>query len=654
MMKRIAFILLILISASAFAQDGEDYHTDSRKAKKYFEQALKHMEDYRDDLAVGAAKEATIEDPDFLEAYLLLSDIYKYQNDRENFEIVLREILRLAPSEYYSYYLITAKLAHFRGDYEVALSDVKAYENYDSFEDKSNDIKLIKENVEFAINSISNPVDFEPFNLGSNVNTPFDDYWPSLTADEEVLVYTINIPRSRDTYSPNGEPTHEDLFVSQKDDSGNWSVRNSMGKIFNTPFNEGAQCVSSDGRFCVFTACKREDGYGSCDLYISFRRGRKWLRPFNLGPNVNTKKWESKPSLSADGRYLYFARGIQVENIDYGMDIWCVEIDNGKVIGEAFKLEGELNTEGNEIAPCIHPDGKTMYFSSTGHPGLGGYDIFMSRKQSDGTWGEVMNLGYPINTNGSEIGLIVNASGDLALFASEREGGNGGLDIYGFELYEEARPNVVTYVKGRVYDVETNEPLEADCRLYELLSGELTAQQKSDAQNGKYLVCLPEGHEYAFNVEKQGYMFYSENFSLMNLDADADAYIMDIPLQPIREGQSVILKNIFFEFDSYQLKSSSDAELNKLYQFMVSNPHVSIEISGHTDNVGSAVYNKTLSLNRAKAVLDYLTERGIDSNRLSCQGYGFDQPIADNSTDEGRALNRRTEFKIIKVESSEE
>lgn len=652
MMKRIAFILLILVSASAFAQDGEDYHTDNRKAKKYFEDALEFMNNRRDDMAINAAKEAAIEDPDFLEAHMLLVQLYEYNRQYEEMENSAREVARIAPEENSEYYLVAGRLAYRRGDYHKAQEDLLNFETFVDDPESKEFYEYVRERVEFSIDAIENPVHFDPENLGANVNTQYDDYWPSLTADESVLVTTILIPRTRETYIPGGGNYHEDLYETIKNTEGDWVGRQNMGKNLNSAENEGAQCISSDGSMCIFTACNRRDGYGSCDLYMSVRRGDKWIKPVNLGPKVNTGYWESSPSLSADGKYLYYASS---DKSGLGKtDIWRVQMDGAKVIGDPEWLKGGVNTDTDDLSPFIHPDGKTLYFASRGHIGLGDYDLFYSRLQADGTWSEATNLGYPINTYKEERSLIVNASGDLAMFASEREGGNGGLDIYEFELYEEARPDVVTYVKGRVYDVETNEPLEADCRLYELLSGELTAQQKSDAQNGKYLVCLPEGHEYAFNVEKQGYMFYSENFSLMNLDADADAYIMDIPLQPIREGQSVILKNIFFEFDSYQLKQSSDAELNKLYQFMVSNPHVSIEISGHTDNVGSAVYNKTLSLNRAKAVLDYLTERGIDVGRLSCQGYGFDQPIADNSTDEGRALNRRTEFKIVKVESSEE
>lgn len=650
-MKKAILLLSIVFGlvCSINAQDKDEYHTDSRKAIKYFEQALEHMHSRQDDMAIGAAKEAAIEDPDFLEAYLLMVELYEYNRQYDDMQDAASNVARIAPNEYPEYFLVSARLSYRKGEYYDAQEALLNFVEYHNDPESHEFYEHVRDRVEFSINAIENPVHFDPENLGQNVNTQYDDYWPSLTADESTLVTTILIPRTRETYIPGGGNYHEDLYETVKSPDAEWVGRQNMGKTLNSAENEGAQCISSDGKMCIFTACNRPDGQGSCDLYLSVRRGNKWLKPVNLGPKVNTGYWESSPSLSADGKYLYYASS-NSEGLGR-TDIWRVEMNGQRVVGEPEWLKGGVNTDTDDLSPFIHPDGKTLYFASRGHVGLGDYDLFMSRLQDDGTWSEAKNLGYPINTHKEERSLIVNASGDLAMFASEREGGYGGLDIYEFELYEEARPDVVTYVKGRVYDVETNESLEADCRLYELISGELIAQQKSDADNGKYLVCLPEGHEYAFNVEKQGYLFYSENFSLMELESDADAYIMNIPLQPIKEGQSVVLKNIFFEFDSYDLKSSSETELKKLTQFLMSNPHVSIEIGGHTDNVGSAAYNETLSLNRSKSVYEYLIDKGIDKNRLSYNGYGFNEPIADNATDEGRALNRRTEFKIVKIGS---
>jgi outer membrane protein OmpA-like peptidoglycan-associated protein len=331
------------------------------------------------------------------------------------------------------------------------------------------------------------------------------------------------------------------------------------------------------------------------------------------------------------------------------MDIWRVEMSGERAISKPQHLEGGVNTKNDDCSPFIHPDGKTLYFASNGHLGMGDYDLFVSRLMSDGKWSEAKNIGYPINTNMEERSLIVNIRGSLAMYASEREEGFGGLDIYEFELPKDVQPNVVTYVKGRVYDVETNNSLAALCKLYELESGENIATQASDEVDGKYLVCLPKGFDYAFNVEKEGYLFYSENFSLKDIEADDDTYILDIPLQPIKEGQSVVLKNIFFDFNQYSLKNESFVELKHLVQFMQRNPKISVEIGGHTDNVGKEVYNQKLSTDRAKSVYDYLINQGILKDRLSFKGYGYNVPIADNSTEEGRAKNRRTEFKIVKL-----
>jgi outer membrane protein OmpA-like peptidoglycan-associated protein len=647
-MKRLIISILFLGLVSFLFGQEIEYHTKSKKAIRYFEQALEHMNNRQDDLAIAAAKEAAVEDADFIEAYQLLIELYEYNRMYDGMETAARELTRIAPKTYPEFFLVSARLAYRNGEYHKAWQDILNYEEYVPDYEDNEFYQYIQKRVEFSINAIENPVNFDPQNLGPNVNTPYDDYWPSLTADESILVTTILIPRTRETYIPGGGNSHEDLFESLKDKNGEWTPTQNMGPVLNSAENEGAQCISSDGKMCIFTACNRPDGFGSCDLYISYRRGRNWLKPQNLGPQVNTGNWESSPSLSADGKYLYYAssdpRGLGKT------DIWRVPMNEHGVAGEAKWLEGGVNTDTDDLSPFIHPDGKTLYFASRGHVGLGDYDLFVSRLQNDNTWSQAENLGYPINTHKEERSLIVNTTGNIAMFSSEREGGYGGLDIYHFDLPDAVRPNAVTYVKGRVFDIETKEALDADCKLFELLSGELIASQKSDPVNGAYLVCLPLGYEYAFNVEKSGYLFFSENFALNDLQKDGDAYILDIPLQPIKEGQSVILKNIFFDFDKYSLKPTSHVELSKLIQFLNANPHISIEIGGHTDNIGTAAYNKDLSLNRAKSVYNYLIKNGISSNRLSYKGYGFDKPIADNTDEAGRALNRRTEFTIVKMD----
>lgn len=650
-MRKLFFLLFIAFFClnNVYAQKQKiEYHTTKRKAINYFEDALDFMHHRKDDLAMAAANEAAIVDPDFLEAYFLMYSLSEYDRDYDKMEENLREVLRIDAEYSIDLFVIAGKLAYRRGDYHQAKEDLLNYEDYlePSDEPHIHYAELLAR-TDFALDAIENPVDFEPINLGENVNTQYDDYWPSLTADEECLVTTIQIPRTHASRYGGSGNYHEDLFESLKDESGEWSSRANMGSTLNTPQNEGAQCISSDGNMCVFTACNRSTGYGSCDLYISRRNGDRWSKPKNLGNTINSVNWESNPSLSANGKYLYYSSSDP--NGDGGMDIWRVEMSGERVVSYPQHLKGGVNTKNDDCSPFIHPDGKTLYFASNGHLGMGDYDLFVSRLMPDGKWSEAENIGYPINTNKEERSLIVNTRGSLAMYASEREEGFGGLDIYEFELPKEVQPNVVTYVKGRVYDVETNNSLAAICKLYELESGENVAIQASDEVDGKYLVCLPKGFDYAFNVEKEGYLFYSENFSLKDIESDDDTYILDIPLQPIKEGQSVVLKNIFFDFNQYSLKSESYVELKRLVQFMQRNSHISIEIGGHTDNVGTVAYNQKLSTDRAKSVYDYLINQGISIDRLSYKGYGFDVPIADNSTEVGRAKNRRTEFKIVKL-----
>jgi outer membrane protein OmpA-like peptidoglycan-associated protein len=316
---------------------------------------------------------------------------------------------------------------------------------------------------------------------------------------------------------------------------------------------------------------------------------------------------------------------------------------------EPVPLSERINTSGDEQSVFIHPDDQTLYFSSDGHPGMGGLDIFMSKRQPDGSWGEPINLGYPINTANDENSLLVSPAGDIAYFASDRSGGKGGLDLYQFELYPAIRPEPITYMKGKVYDANTKEPIVASFELIDLATAKPVMRSVSNSGNGEFLVCLPAGKSYALNVSKDGYLFYSDNFELKNPKSVKEPFLKDVPLHPIKAGESVVLKNIFYDTDQFNLKDESKAELGKLISFMNKNPKVKIEISGHTDNVGTKTHNQTLSENRAKAVFDYLIANKIQESRMSYKGYGDSKPIASNDKEDGRAQNRRTEFMIVSV-----
>jgi outer membrane protein OmpA-like peptidoglycan-associated protein len=276
---------------------------------------------------------------------------------------------------------------------------------------------------------------------------------------------------------------------------------------------------------------------------------------------------------------------------------------------------------------------------------MGGFDLFMSSIDSMGRYSIPKNLGYPINTSGDEFGLSVSSKGDKAYYASERSGGFGDWDIYSFELPVNVRAQSITYFKGKVYDTSTKKALGAKFELIDLETKKTIVESYSDETTGEFLVCIPPNRDYALNASKQGYLFYSDNFSLKSQKSNSP-YAKEVPLTPIKPGERVVLKNVFFETNKFDLKPQSIVELNKLKQFLESNPSVKIELSGHTDNVGDKAKNKTLSENRAKAVFDYLISQGVLADRLKFIGYGDTQPIDDNKTDIGRANNRRTEFKI--------
>jgi outer membrane protein OmpA-like peptidoglycan-associated protein len=334
------------------------------------------------------------------------------------------------------------------------------------------------------------------------------------------------------------------------------------------------------------------------------------------------------------------------------MDLWKCKLKGftewgTPIWGKAVNLGDSINTPGNEMSPFIHSDGKTLYFASDYWLGMGGYDIFYSRQKNDSVWSTPQNIGYPINSYKDEQGLVVEASGKNAYYSSDRPGSKG-MDIYSFELYQNARPTPVSYIKGKVIDEESGSPICAKVELTDLENSKSVIKGESCWEKGEFLMCLPLGKEYAFNITKEGYLFYSENFQLKEKKEIIDPYVLEIKMKKIKVGGGVILRNVFFNTGSHELLPESIVELEKLIEFLKQNPTLVIEIEGHTDNVGSQQMNQKLSEERAEEVYNYLISKGIMDYRMKYKGYGFAKPIATNDTPEGRSLNRRTEFVIIK------
>ena len=437
---------------------------------------------------------------------------------------------------------------------------------------------------------------------------------------------------------------NEDFYISYND-TDEWQFANNLGEPINTLKNEGAQCITADGKTLYFTACSRNDSYGRCDIYQSDFVNEKWTNPVNLGPNINTESWESQPAISSDGRQLFFVsnrpggRG--------GKDIWVSYKNANGAWMEAKNIGDKINTSKDDISPFLHWDNQTLYFASKGFIGMGGFDVFVSRLNGSGDWGEATNIGYPINSPSDENSLIVAKDGRTAYFASSffNEDRND-LDLYTFDLPQESRSLEVAYIQGLITDSKTNNPIKADIELVNLKSGKSYKSSESDL-DGNYMLCLPSDAEYALTVNKKKYLFYSEN---IKLEHEGSILVKNFKLQPLEVGEQVRLDNIFFELNSSNLKDESLVELNKIIKFMESNPFLVIEIGGHTDNSGSKAYNLNLSDDRASSVKDALVQRGIPSDRIQTKGYGMSVPLNTNSSEQERALNRRTELKIIAVE----
>jgi outer membrane protein OmpA-like peptidoglycan-associated protein len=623
--------LLFFLPVFAFAQQRQ-YTTSDKEAIKYFAKANESLDENLYEDAIAQLKQSIEADGKFVEAHAVLADIYRRMHQHKSAIEQYHKVIELNPDFNRSVYLKIGEEEVNEAHYDDALQHLNKYLTYPDITPQNNFYaqKLILD-CKFSIQAISHPVPFKPINMGPAINTGNDEYLPVATADESTLIFTRKINNN------------EDFYKSVKVD-GKWQTATYLSDRINTPeYNEGAQSISQDGKYLFFTGCNRPDGLGRCDIYISQKKGDDWAKPFDLPPPVNTSGWESQPSISADGRTLYF---VSNRKGGYGgYDIWKSTLTE-KGWGEPENLGPNINTSFDEQSPFIHPDDSTLYFCSNGWPGLGGKDLFVSRMDKDGKWQKPENLGYPINSNGDENGLSLTANGTYAFFSSNHLDGLGGYDIYTFELPPNLRPHIVTYVKGKVNDAQTMQPLEAAVEIIDLQKNIPVYQDYSDATQGNFLATLTSGKNYGLNISKSGYLFHSENFSLVGHESK-DSFNITVLLQPIEVGNKVILNNIFFDTNKFDLKPESLSELQKLVEFLNENPTVHIEISGHTDNIGNNQANQLLSENRAKSVYQYLTSNKIDASKLVYKGYGETQPIAPNTSEEGRKLNRRTEFKII-------
>ena len=629
-------IILISMLAALFSTARAQYDPDkvNKKAKALFEKAYTIFMEGNYNEGIKTLQDAIKIEPRYLEAFLSIAGIYFEQKNYQG-AIEYYEKGKAIDSAWFKDYNLpySINLAGL-GEFQKALKAIDEFLSIPNLNEQSlKAANYRRKTYQFAIDYNNhhplNGYRFEPKNMGDSINSMQLEYFPSITVDGKEFVFTRRIN------------ANEELYES-KFENGNWTKAQPMPGNINTNQGEAGANISQDGQWLIFTGCNFPYGLGSCDLYISYLTPEGWSKPENMGNRVNTEAWESGPSLSPDKRDLYFA---STRLGGYGgSDIYVSHsLPNGRW-SDPENLGPEVNTIGDESTPFIHADNQTLYFTSAGHLGYGGTDLFMVKKLSKG-WSKPVNLGYPINTIENEGMLVIAADGKTAFFGSDRNDTRGGLDIYTFELREEVRPARTLWVKGKVFDKKTQKGLPSGVELTDLNTRDVISRVQTDA-TGNYLITLPVGKDYAFNVKRKGYLFFSENFPLSQKAPDS-TYNIDIPLQPIEANASVVLKNIFFDLGKFDLKPESTIELDNIFQLLKENPTLRIQISGHTDNIGKAADNMTLSNNRAQAVVKYLVSKGIEPARLTFKGFGATKPVADNTTDAGRAQNRRTELQVI-------
>ena len=682
----LSIVLIIISFTSAFSQVNVDIgRWDFKLDKDGFRDAWNAVKDGDDYFELGIAaypkalefyKKAYNYNPDHPGLNYKLGVCYLHSTKKRKALEYLKKAYNKKQNIAFDIHLQIGNAYRYRYEFDKAIQEYQQFKaslnpnELDEFETKiKRKINACRTAQELTKDTVRVFID----NLGPNVNSQYDDYYPLITADDSVLYFT-----SRRASTTGGEINEynnkyfEDIYKSVKID-GQWQEAQNIGKPINTEQNEAAVGLTPDGQKLYVYYGRKHNG----DIYYSNKQGDKWSNTSTVGRKINTPNHESSISLSYDGKELFFVSNKESGSIG-GRDIFVSKKNDDGEWTEPENLGQVINTPYNEEGVFIHPDNKTLYFSSKGHNTMGGYDIFVSKRDSNGNWSEPENIGYPINTPDDDLFITVAANKKHGYYTSSRAGGEGGKDIYKItflgpekkqlqsnqdnliasiskpvketitETQVKVEKNRLSLVKGTVKDAETGKPLEANIKIVDNTNNEEIISKKTNSKTGKFTVPLPFGKNYNLTINKDGYLFHSKNFNISEYSEKSYEEVnLDIRLKKLEQGAKVVLNNVFFETDKVKPISTSYPELSRLVKVMKNNPELRIKITGHTDNVGSLEYNKKLSSERAQNVVGYLTENGISPDRLVAEGKADKDPIATNETEEGRMKNRRVEAKII-------
>lgn len=631
---RFLFLLFFFTTFSFSIKSQNVLSSTNKKAIDAYQNALKALQERDLETAYNEFEEAIERDKLFAEPYFHLGKLYEqsrqFGNAILNYEKAVNAQEKSSVTEIASQQV--GQLYLKKGDYQKALVYLEKGQPAVTLSNQKRYLARL-ESCKFALKSLENPLKITPIELPKTVNRFDSQYFPVLSADRETLIFTGQ------------QDKDENLYQSVFKDS-TWSVPVSISDKINTLENEGTASISADGRTLVFTSCGGRRGFGSCDLFITYKEGNDWSAPQNLGANINSGEWESQPSLSADGRTLYF---VSDRKGSVGKrDIWLSTLDSMNVWTKAQNLGNVINTSEDELSPFIHANGKTLFFSSEGHVGMGGLDLFFTENQQ-GKWSTPENLGFPLNTHEDQVAFYITSDSKKAYYSLERSQDD---KIRRAKIVEITLPESLQskfkptfFLKGIVTDAQTKQKISANIELVSLKDKEKIGLFTADNQTGSYTFVLTAGNEYAIFVNKKGYFFKSINVDLsQQIGMDK---ILNISLEPIQKNAKEILNNIFFDTGKWELQPASMIELDKLTVLLNENKGLPIEVSGHTDDVGKDAENLILSQKRAKSVRDYLVQKGINPAMVKSEGYGKTKPLLPNTSAENRKLNRRIEIKFL-------
>ncbi|MFH1297228.1 MAG: OmpA family protein [Bacteroidota bacterium] len=633
------------------AQDSCNLELD-KKDEKSFQDGVTAFKRGNYVQAVQLMRDLVSRYPDLADAWFILGSSYVKRRDSDfnQAERYFRNVLSICPSydPYVHYYL--GEIAYSNENFEATVTHLteflKDVDKIKNDADYNRAVSLL-DYSKFHLEMVSNPVPFHP-EVVEGISSPENEYLAILSPDNYIAMFTREKKILPDRNSLLKTPGYKEKFMfSIRDYQGNFPSGEEMPEPFNINDNEGGATLTADNQLLYYTVCQynKASHYLNCDIYFSEYLNDEWQEIKSAGSRINKpNSWESQPSISTDGSILFF---VSDRPGGYGgYDIYKTTRNPGGEWGAPVNLGPMINSSGNEKSPFIHPDGKTLYFSSDGWMGMGGYDIFYTRLQDDGTIRRPENLGYPINSPDDEVGFFVSTDGTLGFFASNKLKEYGGWDLYSFELYDKARPEKVLFIKGTVKDENSFEPIKARIELKNVETKKIN-KVALDTNTGKYVAVAPFKNDYIMTIKKEGYVYESKYISRVDSIFKVPATV-DMEIQPIELEKSYRINDIYFDFNSYELTPESKVVLDQLIEFLDLNSALSIQIQGHTDAIGNDAFNLVLSENRAKSVYDYLIANQVPGKRLTYKGFGETLPLASNDTEEGRALNRRTCFVITR------